>query len=294
MAAIKADFEEKTFEGLLNIELSASASFVFPIGQVQEGGLGADVAFMIDNMELLRYLDSINRVHARDEYRGVQLAEIAYYAEQIAEIRMRHIPNGIVNVLFQYKRPEFVYSAPAKQWALWNQPYYRYHVEQQQQLLLSGIGRAVGDQALVIYASPAIHQIDKLIDTFQRRQLVAGTNFCNSVRLDGHSLNTYIDGGGRSIGHSEPEEFPEFNLMASLEDFFRTHRIKSLSGIVEFAEKVGSVVSQNSRYGERFVRLRDKAMADEFRRLKYFRAILTMAVVRKVTGLQWIVYSSAN
>src|SRR5258705_611300 len=132
-----ANFEEKSYEQFFNSELDSKTSVYFPLGQVQEGFLGFDVNAMSRNRRLWRLLG--HPFWFFPDFPGVQLREIADEMERFLRVHINELPRMKTNLLFQYKRPEYIKSALGTEWKHWKNPYYRYDIYMPQQNLLSHI-----------------------------------------------------------------------------------------------------------------------------------------------------------
>lgn len=76
---------------------------------------------------------------------------------------VKNIPPMKVNLLFQYKRPEYITMSTGAEWQLWNTKYFRYDLYAQQHALLSHIETKFGQNAVVLYAAPSILDVSELV-----------------------------------------------------------------------------------------------------------------------------------
>lgn len=196
-------YEEKTFESYFNSELDQRTSIYFPFGQVQEGSIGADSAAQSRSHWLWRKLGF--PFWFRPRFSGVDLREVADEMEQHLQHEIRNIPSIKTNLLFQYKRPEVITTANGSEWSHWQRKYFRYGIYAEQQALLMHLNSKFGSQALILYASPALVDVNELVNAKLARTIIEDTNFCSVTRLQGHHRNTYIRAGLHSIACSEPE-----------------------------------------------------------------------------------------
>ena len=143
-----ANFEEKTYENYFNAELDRCSEIFFPLGQVQEGFLGFDSSANSRNRRLWRSIGFPFWFHP--PFAGIELREIAREMEFYLERSIVSIPRMKANLLFQYKRPEYIKTSTGKEWSYWNQPYFRYDIYQKQQELLNEIDSKFGDRVLII------------------------------------------------------------------------------------------------------------------------------------------------
>ena len=103
---MKATFEEKTFESYFNSELDRKSDIYFPPGQVLEGKVGFDSSSYSKSRWLWRKIGHPFLVSPR--FKGADLKEIADEVEDLLEFEIDNLPRMKANILFQYKRPEFI------------------------------------------------------------------------------------------------------------------------------------------------------------------------------------------
>lgn len=284
---MKPKFEEKTFESYFNTELDQRASIYFPFGQVQEGSIGADASAMSKNRKLWWRLGHPFLFYL--PFRGVSLREMADEMEHVLGVDIDHIPDMKANLLFQYKRPERITSRLGNEWPHWNEPYFRYDIYKEQQSLLSHLAGLFGSRALILYAAPAINDVNHLVNVKRRKKLIEHTNFRPAADLDNHDRNTYTRAGRYSIACSEPEQFEPFDLLARLAELEHVQRGGNRSFVKKFASEVRAAVSADGTLGRAF--RKEMAQYKDISADQYplFLAMLTMKTFRELSGAQWVV-----
>jgi len=220
---MKVHFEEKTYESYFNNELDSKSSIYFPPGQVLEGFLGFDSAANSKHRKLWKHLGHPYWFYPH--FSGVNLRDIAQELEEDLGDIIQGIPPIKTNLLFQYKRPTYITTANGNEWHHWDKEYYRYHVYAEQHQLLSKIDNAFGDKALVLYASPAINNLDDLVKFKQQKKIIENSNFTKASALNNHSKNTYTTSGLYSIACSEPERLQKIELVSQLESSNVKHEL---------------------------------------------------------------------
>lgn len=279
-------YEEKTFESYFNTELDRRASIYFPFGQVQEGGIGADASGFSRSRWLWCHLGYPYIFHL--PYEGANLREVADEMEKHLGREIKNIPSIKANLLFQYKRPELITSTLGSEWSYWNQKYFRYDIYQEQQALLAHLASKFGDKALVLYASPALEDVNDLVDAKQRRCLIENTNFRPAADLTGHHRNTYIKAGTHSIACSEPERLGQFDLLARLEQLESSQAAENLELIVQFAKEVRTAAMENGTLGKAYRSEIQAYVEAEIDRFPLFFSMLSMSIFRELSGVQWV------
>lgn len=279
-------YEEKTFESYFNTELDRRSSIYFPFGQVQEGGIGADAAGFSKSRWLwwrLGYKYFINM-----PFIGADLREIADEMERHLGHEIRNIPSIKSNLLFQYKRPEFITSKLGAEWSHWGQKYFRYDIYQEQQALLAHLTSKFGTKALVLYASPALEDVNDLVLAKMKGELMENTNFRRASELSGHHRNTYIRAGTHSYACSDPESIENFDLLALLEQQRPLEDESTSAAITSFANGVRVAVMESAAFGKAYQTLMQPYAEARLENYPYFLAIASMSAVRDITGIQWV------
>lgn len=203
---MKATFEEKEYETAANIELScgSSSNFVRSSGQVLEAIVGYDTVASVDPNH------TIWRVLRTPRPPGVMLLP-AYFSSKGTRVVGR-IPQSSVNLILQYKRPEYLNSPKSKQWHFWNNEYFRFQVTEHQQKALARLERSIGTRGLVRYACPAFKESSELEIHQIGGNVLANSGFVSPNRLGVHKVWTYQKPGIFGIpNHSgEPQKFESF------------------------------------------------------------------------------------
>lgn len=285
-------YEEKTFESYFNTELDRRASIYYPFGQVQEGGIGADASGFSRNRWLWRRLG--HPYFLRMPFEGVDLREVANEMELHIDREIKNIPNIKANLFFQYKRPEFIISKLGSEWPLWNQKYFRYDIYQEQQTLLTHLASKFGAKALILYASPALENVNDLVKAKQRKCLIENTNFRPATELTGHHRNTYIKAGTYSIACSEPEKMEQFNLLDQLEALKGNKGFNSKENIIESANSVRNIAMRDSVFGTAYRRELDIYTETDINKFPLLYSIISMSIFRELSGIQWILATDKN
>lgn len=175
-------YVEKTFETFINSELLSKYGQGLSPGQHEEGFVGFDFYFS---------LNSPTRTFTT-RYPGVDIDDILKYVERRYRTVLNRLPSIKVNMLLQYKCPEYLKSPIAKERFWWGRDYYRYRIDVNQQKLIQDIHDNFAD-VLVLYAAPAIESVNQLYNYSLTHQIIENTNFTEGCRLTGHGVNTYVE-----------------------------------------------------------------------------------------------------
>lgn len=248
-----AEFEEKEYEICVAPELAqqgagAGTATLFPAGQVLEHALGYDTA--ADPVASNR----IWRALGVPRPAGVRLLPALWPATR--RPLPKELPGGVVSLILQYKRPEYLRGPRAAQWRLWGQPYFRFRREADQHRVLRRIESKLTNEVVVRYAAPAFWQRTELEQHHFTRSVLAASGFVSPTALGAHQVWTYVAPGvsGRANPASRPISFetaerllsqitellPPAGLEASVStDLVRTARsfrdhVRQLASTVEY------------------------------------------------------------
>lgn len=287
-----ARYEEKTYEGYFNNELDQKTSIYFPLGQVQEGTVGLDSAAHSQNQRLWKTVGY--PFGGSPNFLGVDLRKIADEMEAYLDKEVKNIPSMKVNLLFQYKRPAFITRSSGKEWDLWNCKYFRYDLYAEQHDLLAHIEATFGNDAIVLYAAPAVEDVNELVKLKKKGAILSNSNFRRASELNGHHRNTYIAAGTYSQACSDPERLPNFNLLDLIEEAEPLQGRESRQVLVDFAKGVRASMEKST-----YLRGAFEGRLSEFQDLTRYQllyAVLSMSIFREITGTQWLVAlnSTAN
>lgn len=285
---MKARFEEKTYENYFNAELNNRSEVFFPLGQIQEGFLGFDSSAQSRDEKLWNNLAF--PFWFFPYHPGVRLREIANEIEEYLGVVLDNIPQMKANLLFQYKRPEYISISLGKEWEYWKQPYFRYDIYQKQFNLLDQINSKFSSKILITYASPAVWKVDDLVDLKIEGKIIDTSNFKRVTELNGHERNTYIKSGTYSIACSEPTRSDNLNLLSELEELENLEVKKGINNrqfIIRFANRISTLIRENPNYNDSFDKLTENFL--EYSQYELLNSFFKMSVFKDLTGIQWIV-----
>jgi hypothetical protein len=205
-----AKFEEKTFETAYCIEIATGPGghpVLFSPGQVLEKILGFDAAANPGPRHILWKVLRLPRPPGLNLLPGL-------WAGGIQPTKAK-LPTYPVSVFLQFKRPDYLRGARAKQWKLWKSPYYRFERTTHQHTVLARLERNLTTQAVVRYAAPAFHTLPQLEAAQLTRSVIASSGHVAPLRLGRHRVWTYQRPG--SYGRPNPSGDPvPFELFGDL------------------------------------------------------------------------------
>ncbi len=280
---MKCEFEEKQFEHPMNSELAADHR-VFSPGQVLECTVGFDAAMFTRHPDLMKMFPWGWSASVR--LRPRQWIDLRYIDDVFPPFRF--------NLFVQYKRPEYLRTRRSKEWHTWKSPYFRYEITPHQQEALERVHENVGDNALVVYASPAFHTHTRLWSAIESRSLVNETNFVEIVALRNHTRLTYTSAGSYGVAFSEPEEI-EFLSLGRRLSLLRKIRYERRNS--EFVKQTSANVHQammdatrGSEHAALYRRVLERMQADwKSREDELALAFVRLHAFEFATGARWLV-----
>ncbi|QRX82236.1 hypothetical protein [Glaciimonas sp. PAMC28666] len=283
-------YEEKVFEGYFNIELANLSKVYYPLGQFQEGSIGTDAVALTRNRHFWRRLG--HPYFFRMKYSGLDFREIAAEMEDFLGKEVANIPDIKTNLLFQYKRSEYIVSARAAEWTHWKSPYFRYDIYPEQQSLLEHLHSKFQQSALILYAAPALQDVNELVDYHCNRKIISHTNFRPAADLSGHARNTFKVAGTHSVACSEPVRHEYFDLLAELRER-KAGEQPAFESIVALAKGFSEVIRQTSLAKPFATLVEQYGLSENEQSMPLLSAHITMAVVKDLTGIQWLISTSS-
>jgi hypothetical protein len=232
-------FEEKEYEVAADIELARSGH-VFGAGQVVEAVLGYDAVAAPTRDHLIWRVLGVPRPP------GVRL--IPAHWQPGSRPSAAALPSVLVSLIIQYKRPDYLYGATARQWRMWNEPYFRFARTTRQHTILGRLERRLSTDALVRYAAPAFWRRGELEAAQLDGRVLLESGFVRPSDIGDHRVWTYIAPG--SVGLPNPRgraaRFETFeDVLASVRigpllDVGQTDLVVREPGLSEHLSKVGA------------------------------------------------------
>jgi hypothetical protein len=281
---MKVNFEEKTYETYFNSELAKHTKIFYPPGQVCEGDLGFDFALYTKKKYVWKRLGFSN------SYQGAELKDIEVYMS----VAISQVPKIKTNLLLQYKKPEFLQLNNSSEWTDWNQPYFRYEIYPKQQELLEKIHQKFYKGVLILYASPALEDVDKLYQSYCKGNIITDSNLVEAIKLKGHKKVTYTKGGNFYQAHSEPEIIEKFNLISFLDSTtmeFDNSNTDNLTYNKQIIIGLGNIIkmvmleTQSEYYSKTF-----ELMIDELKKYEGYELLYNIILINEfvtLLGFKW-------
>lgn len=192
-----AEFEEKQYETAANIELAWGVRHpaVFSSGQVLEEILGYDTAAAPSPSHVIWRVLGVARPN------GVRLVPSFWFPQTVPPAN--RLPLSPVSLVLQFKRPDHLRGAAARQWRLWSHPYFRFERTEKQHQVLRRIEQRVGSAAVVRYAAPAFWRYAELEAHQLEGRVLEESGFVSPVALGSHRVWTYDRPG--ALGYPNPD-----------------------------------------------------------------------------------------
>jgi hypothetical protein len=286
--AVPAQFEEKTYEQHLTFELVHGRRLFFPPGQVLEGVIGFDVALRTSDRTFWNLFPQMSPWWRRlfsMHPPGMRLSN-KWWKELEDEIE--HFPRFKFNCFVQAKRPSCMVGSNAAEYSYWKKSYFRYDTFSSQQQALESLAQRTIGKALVVYACPAFHTLDKLWRAIHSGQLVKQSNFCEIAKLKGHSRYSFITPGNSGVAHSEPTPIESTPFEQALDALQNQPPAQSNTAfLVNTAESIVGASEQLDELRETFTSL--AATIFEEADSKFARSLATIYAFQLVCNVQLLI-----
>ena len=234
-----AEFSERQYETIFNRQIRISHEYIWTPSQVQEHDLGFDAAFHSTSPTIFK-LFFFPTIFPR----GIEPALSSW--ETFFEIVDRVPLSWKFNLFVQHKRPEFIGSHRGKERHYWKHPYYRYHIDSNQQKRLEKLEEIAGDEALVTYACPAFHRCRELSAHIARLTLINSSNFVRPADLKGHARYTFDAPGSDGWASSEPEVIQGQAFAERLNNRLDAGEAYTISQIIRLAAKAAQEAARTA------------------------------------------------
>jgi len=291
-----AEFEESEYEGPLYNQLERGSHILWNPGQVLEGCIGFDRAFMVHNLEVWRSI-GLSRVP-----RGALLARYKWPIGWGPPQPKRRFPDFRLNLFLQAKRSFFSSRPPrvAARIGKFRGKTWAFFIDEHQQLLLEVLADKTRKRAHVAYAAPVFHRLNDLWRHTRQKTIVANSSFPTALRLREHKAWYYQKVGATGIANPEPESVEEPSLLERLRLLISETESSADTGefqLESLSERILEVLG-DERLPESFQRARFFDELDEINRLSEqfnlpptARAYLQVSLFADSFAMIWLVVS---
>lgn len=195
-----AEFEEKSYEVAMAIELAIGHRLVASPGHVAEKILGYDSASSPSTANPIWGVLGVKRPV------GLHLAppHWAVGAQPTSTV----VPSVPISLILQFKRPTYLRAPQSRQWMLWRRPYYRFSCTPHQHNTLVHLERSINTSALVRYAAPAFWRYGELEAASLRRTVATSSGYVSPLQLGRHRVWTYQTAGAAGKANPSGETLP--------------------------------------------------------------------------------------
>jgi len=192
------EFEESEFRGPLFNQLERGSHLLWEPGQVYEKIIGIDRASFCHNIYLW------NLYGYQNPLTGITLRNFTFPFIWKTPKKKKLLPDFSLNLFIQAKRPTY---SSRKNKILIPQgilgKYWYFKITQHQQNALEILQNCIGNDALVIYASPVFHRQQSLYNHTKNQSIVKNTTFPEAITLSGHSTWYYDTSGASGVANPD-------------------------------------------------------------------------------------------
>ena len=269
---MKTEFKEKTFEKYFSCEIARLTNITFSPDQCDEHFLGFDDAFLLPFPLLVGLAPYVRRSRwARRT--GITLDILDDLLPELIE----RMPPFRFNLFVQYKRPEYLKTRGAKEWAAWHSPYYRIDITPHQQTLLENIDALSVGRAAVVYAAPAFWSSTDLWTHVESQKVIENSNIASCGLLAGHHCYTYAARGHGGHAHSEPVQVSSRPLDEIISAGLEANEpIDAKEHIIKMAKIVEEAIGMDDLSGQLFRLARGPELIRGRRRSRLIEALETL------------------
>jgi hypothetical protein len=282
---MQCKFEEKQYEQPLNYELAWRRN-VIPAGQVFENSVAIDAAIFSRNP---KFWDLWKTAGSTSAWRSGLILTPELWDNVERKLNEADFPKFKFNLLVQHKRPEYIKSRAGSEYSYWNQPYFRYDLEQDQQGILYTLEKRVSSEAIVVYACPSFWTKKELFKFMHGSKLVENSNFVQPSILQGHKRYAFVAAGNIGRPFSEPTETSSFNLLAEIDKRFQMNLAfdNNTQFLRKFAATVRATIKESGdRIQEDFLSVEKAIGLPEH---EFGSAVVTVLTFAYFTATSWLI-----
>lgn len=215
---MKSEFEEGEYRGPLFNQLERGSHLLWEPGQVFEKSIGIDRASHC----LSNYLWNL---HGYDiPLNGIALRGRPFRYIWDIETPGKILPDFSLNLFIQAKRPDYSSQVKHDLQPHITGPYWHFEITPHQQIALEFLENELGNDALVIYASPAFHLQQNLYNHTVNQSIVENSTFPKASVLTGHTKWYYDKAGTTGVAN------PEFEFIEGEELFKKIEQLRKEKG----------------------------------------------------------------
>jgi hypothetical protein len=201
-----SDFEESEYRGPLFNQLERGSHLLWEPGQVFEKSIGIDRAsYCLNNF--LWSLYGVNPYPAGTILRNRSFSYIWSHGKH-----GKQLPDFSLNLFIQAKRATYSSQSNTNLNPHITGPYWYFEITDHQQVALENLENELGNDGLVIYASPVFHKQQELYNHTVNQTIVENSTFPKASMLKGHSKWYYNTAGIIGVANPDYENFSEKGL----------------------------------------------------------------------------------
>jgi hypothetical protein len=286
---MQCKFEEKQYEQPLNFELAWRRN-VLPAGQVFENTVATDAFIFSRNLKFW----NLWKTGSTSAWRSGLILTPELWDDVEKKLNKADFPKFKFNLLVQHKRPEYIKSRAGNEYSYWNQPYFRYDLEEDQQGILYTLEKRVSSEAIVVYACPSFWTKQELFKFIHSSKLVENSDFVQPSILQGHSRYAFVAGGNIRRACSEPKETTPFNLLTEIDKRFEMNLAfdNNTQFLRKFAATVRATIKESGdRVQEDFLSVEKAIGLPEH---EFGGAVVTVLTFAYFTATSWLIGYKAS
>ena len=289
-----SEFEEGEYRGPLFNQLEKGSHLLWEPGQVFEKHIGIDRASNCLNSYLWKLYGS------NFPLGGVNLRGRSFRHIWGTATPGKILPDFSLNLFIQAKRAEYSSQAKISLKPHINNAYWHFEITPHQQIALEHLETELGNDALVIYASPAFHMQQDLYDHTSNRTVIENSTFPKASTLRGHTKWYYDKPGMTGVANPDFEFLEGGQLYNNIEilrknkgQIIKENKIENLHKVANASLKVVEGQSKDFRASQ-FAYNNDLIQNFIERRqvqdVKGLREIMQIHTFNYLWKLQWMTF----
>jgi hypothetical protein len=291
---MKSEFEEGEYRGPLFNQLEKGSHLLWEPGQVFEKSIGIDRASHC----LSNYLWNLYGYNM--PLSGIALRGRPFRYIWGSATPGKILPDFSLNLFIQAKRPD--YSSQAKHTLNPHiiGPYWHFEITPHQQIALELLEIELGNDALVVYASPAFHLQQNLYNHTCNQTIIENSTFPKASTLTGHTKWYYDRSGTTGVANPDFEFFEGESLLENIEklkqkkgDVFEKNSTENLEILATKILKVVEMQSNDFRATQFAFQndlIQDFIKRWDISESKSLRAIMQIHTFNYLWKLQWMTF----
>lgn len=278
---MKPEFEEKTYENLMNIMFACdlNAINIFSPGQRLEKYLGFDVGM---------YIKKWNKY--------IEAQDLKKLNKNLEDFCLSYSVTPF-NLFIQYKRSDFCRNKKCICYSFWKKDFYRFKIYRKmyrkrdqiyydQHQVLNKLEQIAKQNALVVYAAPTFHTYSDLFFHFNKKTLITNSVFCKVSKLNDHHYLSFIKNNNYGYACSQKEKIKLIDIKNELEKVMKNykmtlfHQIKKVIAIIDKSMQISEKEKEENNINFIKQKYQQLILDSQYNQLSKYEMLFSMYKVK--------------